>query len=132
MKKEAGISIFNLHMHNYFHIYTDHLQCKWQGVGCQKRLTIPTDMDYRKLNEFTINEKNSSNISHLLDRLRNCEYLTSPDLADGIHESNHVVIQKTAFNIKNGHYKFLVITFCLRRPFHVSAYDGQYYIKTSK
>lgn len=67
-------------------------------------------IDFRKLNEKTIDDKYPiPNISDVLDKLGNCHYFTTLDLASGFYqvEMNAEDIQKTAFNVEHGHFEFL-------------------------
>ncbi|CAK1581928.1 unnamed protein product [Parnassius mnemosyne] len=67
-------------------------------------------VDFRKLNEKTISDKYPiPNISDVLDKLGNCQYFTTLDLASGIYqvEMNPSDIPKTAFNVEHGHFEFL-------------------------
>lgn len=67
-------------------------------------------IDFRKLNEKTIDDKYPiPNISDVLDKLGNCQYFTTLDLASGFYqvEMSPEDIPKTAFNVEHGHYEFL-------------------------
>ncbi|CAK1595436.1 unnamed protein product [Parnassius mnemosyne] len=67
-------------------------------------------VDFRKLNEKTISDKYPiPNISDVLDKLGNCQYFTTLDLASGFYqvEMNPSDIPKTAFNVEHGHFEFL-------------------------
>ncbi|CAK1590854.1 unnamed protein product [Parnassius mnemosyne] len=67
-------------------------------------------VDFRKLNEKTISDKYPiPNISDVLDKLGNCQYFTTLDLASGFYqvEMNPSDIPKTAFNVKHGNFEFL-------------------------
>lgn len=67
-------------------------------------------VDFRKLNEKTFDDKYPiPNISDVLDKLGNCQYFTTLDLASGFYqvEMHPEDIPKTAFNVENGHYEFL-------------------------
>lgn len=67
-------------------------------------------IDYRKLNEKTIDDKYPiPNIADVLDKLGNCQYFTTLDLASGFYqvEMSSEDIPKTAFNVEHGHYEFL-------------------------
>lgn len=67
-------------------------------------------VDFRKLNEKTIDDKYPiPNIADVLDKLGNCHYFTTLDLASGFYqvEMNPEDIQKTAFNVEHGHFEFL-------------------------
>lgn len=67
-------------------------------------------VDFRKLNEKTINDKYPiPNIADVLDKLGKCQYFTTLDLASGFHqvEMNPDDIPKTAFNVEHGHFEFL-------------------------
>lgn len=74
-------------------------------------------IDYRKLNELTIDDKYPlPNISDILDQLGKCEYFSTLDLASGFHqiEINPSDISKTAFSVENGHYEFVRMPFGLK------------------
>lgn len=67
-------------------------------------------IDFRKLNEKTIDDKYPiPNINDVLDKLGNCHYFTTLDLASGFYqvEMNPEDIPKTAFNVEHGHFEFL-------------------------
>ena len=67
-------------------------------------------IDFRKLNEKTIDDRYPiPNISDVLDKLGNCMYFSTLDLASGFYqvEMNPADVPKTAFNVENGHYEFL-------------------------
>lgn len=80
---------------------------KVDASGKQKwRLVV----DFRKLNEKTINDKYPiPNITDVLDKLGKCQYFTTLDLASGFYqvEMNPDDIPKTAFNVEHGHFEFL-------------------------
>lgn len=66
-------------------------------------------IDYRKLNEQTIDDKYPlQNITDLLDKLGKSQYFTTLDLANGYYqiEMHPNDIPKTAFTTENGHYEF--------------------------
>ncbi|KAG6465364.1 hypothetical protein O3G_MSEX015105 [Manduca sexta] len=67
-------------------------------------------VDFRKLNDKTIDDKYPiPNISDVFDKLGNCHYFTTLDLASGFHqvEMSPEDIPKTAFNVEHGHFEFL-------------------------
>lgn len=67
-------------------------------------------VDFRKLNEKTHDDKYPiPNINDVLDKLGNCQYFSTLDLASGFYqvEMDPKDIPKTAFNVENGHYEFL-------------------------
>lgn len=74
-------------------------------------------IDYRKLNEVTINDKFPiPNIEDILDKLGRSMYFTTLDLAKGFHqiEINEKDVRKTAFSTNNGHYEFIRMPFGLK------------------
>ena len=85
-------------------------------------------VDYRKLNELTIDDKYPlSNISDLLDQLGKCQYFTTFDLASGFHqiEIDSKDIQKTAFTVENGHFEFVRMPFGFEKcSINISKGDG--------
>lgn len=67
-------------------------------------------VDFRKVNEKTIDDKYPiPNINDVLDKLGNCQYFTTLDLASGFYqvEMHPDDISKTAFNVEHGHFEFL-------------------------
>lgn len=74
-------------------------------------------VDYRKLNEKTINDKYPiPNISEILDKLGKSMYFTTLDLASGFHqiEVHPKDVTKTAFTVENGHYEYTRMPFGLK------------------
>lgn len=74
-------------------------------------------IDYRKLNDMTIEDRfPMPNIEDIFDKLGNCQYFSTIDLAKGFHqvEMDPDDIHKTAFSTANGHYEFLRMPFGLR------------------
>lgn len=74
-------------------------------------------VDYRKLNEKTIDDRYPlPNISDILDKLGNCKYFSTLDLASGFHqiEMHPKDIPKTAFSVDHGHYEYSRMTFGLK------------------
>lgn len=64
-------------------------------------------IDYRKLNEVTVDDKYPiPNMDEILEKLGNCQYFTTLDLAKGYHqiEIDEQDVHKTAFSVENGHY----------------------------
>ncbi|CAH2088814.1 unnamed protein product [Euphydryas editha] len=67
-------------------------------------------IDFRKVNEKTIDNKYPiPNINDILDKLGNCHYFTTLDLASGFYQVEIVPahIHKTALNVEHGHFDFL-------------------------
>lgn len=67
-------------------------------------------VDFRKLNEKTIDDKYPiPNIADILDKLGNCQYFSTLDLASGFYQVEMAPedIPKTAFNVEHGHFEFL-------------------------
>lgn len=67
-------------------------------------------VDFRKLNEKTLDDKYPiPNIADILDKLGNCNYFTTLDLASGFYqvEMSPADIPKTAFTVEHGHFEFL-------------------------
>lgn len=87
---------------------------KIDASGTQKwRLVI----DYRKVNEKTIDDRYPiPNINDILDKLGRAQYFSTLDLASGFHqiEMSKCSVEKTAFNVNNGHYEFLRMPFGLK------------------
>lgn len=74
-------------------------------------------VDYRKINEKTIDDRYPiPNITDILDKLGKCQYFTTLDLASGFHqiEMSPEDIQKTAFNVENGHFEYTRMPFGLK------------------
>lgn len=74
-------------------------------------------IDYRKLNEKTVNDKYPlPNITEILDKLGKSQYFTTLDLASGYHqiEMDKDDMPKTAFTTENGHYEFKRMPFGLK------------------
>lgn len=67
-------------------------------------------IDFRKVNEKTLDDKYPiPNIADVLDKLGNCHYFTTLDLASGFYqvEMKPDDVPKTAFNVEHGHFEFL-------------------------
>lgn len=74
-------------------------------------------VDYRKLNEKTINDKFPiPNIEEILDKLGRSVYFTTIDLKSGFHqiEVEKADRQKTAFSTDKGHFEFIRMPFGLK------------------
>uniref|UniRef100_A0A0K8VBC8 Retrovirus-related Pol polyprotein from transposon 297 n=1 Tax=Bactrocera latifrons TaxID=174628 RepID=A0A0K8VBC8_BACLA len=74
-------------------------------------------IDYRKLNEQTIDDKFPlPNIEHLFDKLGKFCYISTIDLAKGFHqiEVHPDDRAKTAFSTASGHYEFNRMPFGLK------------------
>lgn len=74
-------------------------------------------VDFRKLNEKTLDDKYPiPNITDVLDKLGNCQYFTTLDLASGFYqmEMHPDDVPKTAFNVEHGHYEFLRMPMSLK------------------
>lgn len=87
---------------------------KLDASGKQKWRIV---VDYRKVNEKTIDDRYPlPNISDILDKLGRCQYFTTLDLASGFHqiELHPNSIEKTAFNVENGHYEYVRMPFGLK------------------
>lgn len=74
-------------------------------------------IDYRKLNEITVNDKFPiPNIENILDKLGRSQYFTTLDLAKGFHQ---ILVRpedrkKTAFSTPLGHFEFARMPFGLK------------------
>jgi Reverse transcriptase (RNA-dependent DNA polymerase) len=74
-------------------------------------------IDYRKVNEKTIDDRYPiPNITDTFDKLGKSNLFTTLDLLSGfwqleIHPND---VEKTAFNVENGHYEFLKMPFGLK------------------
>lgn len=87
---------------------------KLDASGVQKWRVV---IDYRKLNELTIDDKYPLPIiTDILDQLGKCSYFSTLDLASGFHqvEVSPKDTPKTAFSVENGHYEFLRMPFGLK------------------
>lgn len=74
-------------------------------------------VDYRKLNEQTIDDKYPiPNIDELFDKLGKCIYFSTIDLAKGFHqiEMSPEDQDKTAFSTASGHYEYNRMPFGLK------------------
>ena len=74
-------------------------------------------IDYRKLNDLTINDKYPlPRMDDILENLGKCTYFTTLDLAQGFHQipMDEKSIEKTAFTVENGHYEYLRLPFGLK------------------
>lgn len=74
-------------------------------------------IDYRKLNEKTIEDKYPlPRIDEILENLGRCTYFSTLDLAQGFHqiEMSPESIEKTAFSVNNGHYEYVRMPFGLK------------------
>jgi len=74
-------------------------------------------IDYRNLNEITVHDKYPIPVmDEILDKLRNCQYFTTIDLAKGFHQiqMDENSIAKTAFSTKNGHFEYTRMPFGLK------------------
>ena len=73
-------------------------------------------LNYRQLNRVTIKKKYPlPRINDLFDQLKGSSYFLNIDLRSGYHQLRikEGDIAKTAFRLRYGHYKFLVIPFVL-------------------
>ena len=74
-------------------------------------------VDYRKLNMITKDDKFPIPIMDcILDKLGNCNYFTTIDLAKGFHqvEVDPRDVEKTAFSTEQGHFEWLRMPFGLK------------------
>lgn len=74
-------------------------------------------VDFRQLNAKTIEDKYPlPRIEEILENLGKCAYYSTLDLAQGFHqiEMDPQSIEKTAFNVNNGHYEYLRMPFGLK------------------
>lgn len=74
-------------------------------------------VDYRKLNEKTIDDKYPlPNIEEILDKFGKSTLFTTLNLSTGFHqiEVDETSIPKTAFTVQNGHYEYLRMPFGLK------------------
>jgi len=64
-------------------------------------------IDYKKLNEKTIQDAYPFNIDEILDQLGNARYFSAFDLASGFHQIDMKTsdIQKTMFSTPDRHYE---------------------------
>lgn len=77
-------------------------------LDASRRKKLRLVIDYRKLNERTIDDKYPlSNISDILDKLDKVNYFTTLILASGFPQIDvdHNDVQKTAFSTESGHYE---------------------------
>ena len=87
---------------------------KLDATGQQKWRIVT---DYRRLNEKTIDDRYPlPNINDILDKLGRCQYFSTLDLASGFHQiqMDEGSIEKTAFNVENGHYEYVRMPFGLK------------------
>lgn len=73
-------------------------------------------IDYRKLNEITVDKYPIPVMDEILDKLGRSQYFTTIDLVKGFHQiqMDENSIQKTAFSTKNGHYEYTQMPFGLK------------------
>lgn len=74
-------------------------------------------VDYRGINAKTIDDRYPlPNITDILDKLGRCTYFSTIDLSSGFHqiEMDPKSIEKTAFNVENGHFEYLRMPFGLK------------------
>ena len=74
-------------------------------------------IDYRKLNEKTVNDKYPiPQIEEILDNMGKSEYFTTLDLKSGFHQilMDEKSIEKTAFSTDKGHFEFTRMPFGLK------------------
>lgn len=74
-------------------------------------------MDYRKLNERTVDDKyDLSRISFLTDKIGRANYFSTLDLDSGFHQIqvSPKDIPKTAFSTEQGHFDFRRMSFGLK------------------
>lgn len=87
---------------------------KMDATGKQKWRIV---VDYRKVNEKTVDDRYPlPNINDILDKLGRCQYFSTLDLASGFHqiEMHPNSVEKTAFNVENGHYEYMRMPFGLK------------------
>lgn len=92
-----------------------HLVPKKMDASNEKKYRLV--IDYRKLNEITIDDKYPlPNITDLFDKLGRSCYFSTLDLASGYHqiEVAEKDRQKTAFSTNAGHYEFTRMPFGLK------------------
>ena len=88
---------------------------KKEGASGKKKWRMV--IDYRKLNDKTIEDKYLlPRMEEILENLGKCSYFTTLDLAPGLHQIpvDKNSIEKTAFMVGNGHYKYVRMPFGLK------------------
>jgi len=78
-------------------------------AGASGKQKIRLVVDYRNLNEITVNDKFPiPRMDEILDKLGRCQYFTTIEIAKSFHQiqMDEICIAKTAFSTKHGYYEY--------------------------